>query len=156
MNASRRSFVRASSFAGIAAAIAASFPRLALGQLNGAKGPIVKLPKEVLISPLYNLSRMNFYNCIGSTFTFAHPTHSKVGLRLIEVVDLKPLYGKGRPASKECFSLTFQGPFGMVFPQGTYAVTGSKLGPFELFIVPTGEPHPQGLLYEANINRLYP
>jgi hypothetical protein len=156
MNVSRRSFVRASSFAGIAAAIAASLPRLALGQLNAAKGPIVKLPKEVLASPLYNLSRMNFYSSIGSTFTFAHPTHGKVGLRLIEVVDLKPLYGKGLPASKECFSLTFQGPFGMVLPQGTYAVTGSKLGPFELFIVPTDEQSPRGLLYEANINRLYP
>jgi hypothetical protein len=156
MNRSRRSFIRASSFAGIAAAIAASFPRLALGQQKTAKGPITQLPKEVYASPLYNLSMMNFYNSIKTTFTFAHPTHSKVGLRLIEVADLKPLYGKGRPASKECFSLTFLGPFGVVFPQGTYAVTGSKLGPFELFIVPTDEQNPGGLVYEANINRLYP
>jgi hypothetical protein len=156
MNASRRSFVRASSFAGIAAAIAASLPRLALGQQKTANPPITQLPKEVLTSPLYNLSRMNFYSNIGSTFTFAHPTHSKVGMRLIEVADLRPLYGKGRPESKECFSLTFLGPFGMVFPQGTYAVTGSKLGPFELFIVPTDEQSPRGLIYEANINRLYP
>src|SRR5437868_6987480 len=156
MNVSRRSFVRASSFAGIAAAVAASFPRLALGQLNVARGPIVKLPKEVFASPLYNLSRLNFYSSIGSTFTFAHPAHGKVGLRLIEVVDLKPLYGKDRPASKECFSLTFQGPFGMPFEQGMYSVTQSKLGPLELYIVPTDEQHPRGLLYEANINRLYP
>jgi hypothetical protein len=156
MNVSRRSFVRASSFAGIAAAVAASLPRRALGQLNVAKGPIVKLPKEALSSPLYNLSRMNFYSNIGSTFTFAHPTHGKVALRLIEVVDLKPLYGKGRPESKECFSLTFQGPFGMPLEQGTYSVAQSKLGLFELFIVPTDEQHPRGVIYEANINRLYP
>jgi hypothetical protein len=156
MNASRRSFVRASSFAGIAAAIAASLPRLALGQSNVARGPIVNLPKEVLSNPLYNLSRMNFYSNIGTTFTFAHPAHGKVGLRLIEVVDLRPLYGKDRPASKECFSLTFQGPFGMPLEQGSYSVTQSKLGPFEIFIVPTDEKTPQGLIYEANINRLYP
>lgn len=155
MNVSRRSFVRASSFAGIAAAVAASFPRLALGQLNTARGPIVRLPKEVLASPLYNLSRLNFYSNIGSTFTFAHPAHGKVALRLIEVVDLKPLYGKDRPASKECFSLTFQGPFGMPLEQDTYTVQ-SNLGSFELFIVPTDEQHPRGLIYEANINRLYP
>lgn len=156
MNASRRSFLRAGSFAGIAAAIAASLPRLAFAQLNAARGPIVELPKEVFSSPLYNLSRMNFYSNIGSTFTFAHPAHGKVGLRLIEVVDLRPLYGKDRPASKECFSLTFQGPFGMPLEQGSYSVVQSKLGPFELFIVPTDEKTARGLIYEANINRLYP
>jgi hypothetical protein len=156
MNASRRRFVRASSFAGIAAAIAASLPRLAFGQLNRDRTPMVELPGEVFSSPLYNLSRRNFYGNIGSTFTFAHPAHGKVGLRLIEVVDLRPLYGKDRPESKECFSLTFQGPFGMPLEQGSYSVTQSKLGPFELFIVPTDEKTPRGLLYEANINRLYP
>ena len=156
MNQSRRRFVRASSFAGIAAAIAASFPRLALGQSNRARPPIVKLPPEALASPLYNLSRMNFYSNIGSTFAFTHPTYGKIGLRLIEVADLKPLYGHDRPASKECFSLLFQGPFGARFAQGTYAVSQSRLGPFELFIVPTDEERRDGLLYEANINRLYP
>jgi len=156
MNTSRRRFVRASSFAGLAAAIAAGFPRLALGQLNKAKGPIVQLPREVYSSPLYNLSRMNFYGNIGSVFTFTHPAQGKVGLRLIEVADLHSLYGKERPASKECFSLTFQGPLGRALPQGTYSVTQSQLGSFELFIVPTDEQNPRGLNYEANINRLYP
>jgi hypothetical protein len=155
MNASRRRFVRASSFAGLAA-IAAGFPRLALGQLKAAKGPIMQLPKEVYSSPLYNLSRMNFYGNIGSTFTLTHPAQGKVSLRLIEVADLHALYGKGRPASKECFSLTFLGPLGKELAQGTYSVTESKLGPFELFIVPTDEQNPRGRTYEANINRLYP
>jgi hypothetical protein len=156
MNTSRRRFVRASSFAGIAAAIAAGFPRLAFGQIKTAKGPIMQLPREVYDSPLYNLSRMNFYSNIGSTFTFTQPARGKVGLRLIEVADLRSLYGRGRPAEKECFSLTFQGPAGAALSQGTYSVTQSKLGPFELFIVPTGEENPRGLIYEANVNRLYP
>ena len=156
MKQSRRSFVRASSFAGIAAAIAASLPRLALGQSNRNRPPIVRLPAEALASPLYNLSRVNFYSNIGSTFAFTHPVYGKVGLRLVEVADLKPLYGKDRPASKECFSLLFQGPFAARFTQGTYAVTQSRLGPFELFIVPADEESRDGLRYEANINRLYP
>src|SRR5204862_8322594 len=133
----------------------ASLPKHVFGQQK-AKPPIWQLPKEVFSSPLYNLSHQNFYANLSSTFTFTHPVYGKIALRLTEVVDLKPLYGKGRPASKEGFSLTFQGPFGARFPQGTYPVMHSKLGPFELFIVPTDEQDPRGLIYEANINRLYP
>jgi hypothetical protein len=156
MNPSRRSFVRASSFAGLAAAISATLPRLALGKQKVGKPPIIRLPTEVLLSPLYNLSRLNFYNNIGSTFTFTHPAHGKIGLRLIEVVDLKSLYGKERPASKECFSLVFQGPFAKPLEQGTYPVMQSRLGLFDLFLVPTDEENPRGVIYEVNINRLYP
>jgi hypothetical protein len=159
MNASRRSFVRASSFAGIAAAIAASFPRLALGQQKAPKPPQSTqplLPKEVYSSPLYNMSRANFYSNINTTFTISKPGADKIGLRLYEVADLHSLWGKGRPESKECFALTFIGPRNRPLPQGTYSLMHSKLGPFELFIVPTDEPDPRGLRYEANINRLYP
>jgi hypothetical protein len=153
MNKSRRSFLRASSLAGVTAAIAASFPQIAKGRTQRAYR---QLPREVYASPLYNLSHNNFYGNIGTLFTFEHPTKGKVALRLIEVADLKPLYGKHRPTGKECFALTFIGPFNQKFHQGTYKVTDSKLGPFELFIVPSDEKSPQGRLYEANINRLYP
>ena len=153
MNASRRSFLRASSFAGVAAAIAASFPQIARGR---ARRAYTLLPKEVYASPLYNLSHNNFSGNIGTLFTFEHPTKGNVALRLIEVADLKPLYGKHRPADKECFALTFIGPLNQKFHQGTYQVTDSKLGPFELFIVPSNERSPRGRLYEANINRLFP
>lgn len=156
MNVSRRSFLRASSLAGVAAAIAASFPRIAFGQQKAVRLPYTPVPKEVYASPLYNMSLANFRANIGTIFTFARPTNGTVALRLVEVGDLKPLYGKGRPAGKECFSMTFIGPFSQRFQQGTYKVTDSKLGPFELFIVPSDEQSPQGLLYEANINRLYP
>ena len=156
MNTSRRSFIRASSLAGLTAAIAASFPRIALGQQKTARLPYTPLPKEVYASPLYNLSHNNFYGNIGTVFTFTHPTKGNVAMRLVEVADLKPLYGKHRPTGKECFALTFIGPFSRKFKQGTYTVTDSKLGPFEMFIVPSDEQSPQGRLYEANINRLYP
>jgi hypothetical protein len=156
MNASRRSFLRASSLAGVAAALAARFPRLALGQPKLARLPYTPLPKEVYASPLYYLSYANFYSTIGTLYTFAHSTKGNVSLRLYEVADLKPLYGKSRPAGKECFALTFIGPFNQKLKQGTYKVTDSKLGPFELFIVPSDTQSAQGLLYEANINRLYP
>ena len=155
MNASRRIFLRASSFAGVAA-VAAGFPHLALGQKRSAKPSLTSLPRDVYASPLYNLSMANFYGNIGTIFTFVHPDHGSVALRLVEVADLKPLYGKTRPAGKECFSMTFIGPFKKELRQGTYRVTDSKLGPFELFIVPSDEQSPRGRLYEANINRLYP
>ena len=155
MNVSRRSFIRASSLAGLAAAFSTALPRFAFGQQR--KGPAVfSLPKEVLSDPLYNLSRANFYSNIGSTFTFSSPSAGNVSLRLIEVADLKPLYGKGRPAGKECFSLLFQGAANRPLSQGTYSIRQSKLGLFKLFIVPTDEPTPLGPTYEANINRLYP
>lgn len=156
MNASRRSFLRASSLAAVAAAITASFPRLALGQQKATRPPLWALPKDVYSSPLFNLTRANFYSNINSTFTFAPPGKDKVNLRLYEVADLHSLWGNGRPLAKECFSLTFIGPRNRPLPQGTYPLIHSKLGPFEIFIVPSDEPDPRGLRYEANINRLYP
>ena len=127
-----------------------------MGQQKASLRPYTPLPKEVYASPLYYLSYANFYSTIGTLYTFAHPTKGKVTLRLYEVADLKPLYGKSRPAGKECFALTFIGSFNQKLQQGTYKVTDSKLGPFELFIVPSDAQTAQGLLYEANINRLYP
>jgi hypothetical protein len=140
----------------VAAAIAASFPTIARGQQKTVRLPYTPLPKEVYASPLYNMALANFRANIGTLFTFARSTNSQVALRLVEVADLKPLYGKARPAGKECFALTFIGPFSQRFRQGTYKIIDSKLGPFELFIVPSDVESPQGLLYEANINRLYP
>jgi len=152
MNTSRRSFLRASSLAGVAAAIAASFPKIAKGRSRTN----VTLPEEVYATPLFNLSHNNFHGQVGTLFTFEHPTKGNVEMRLVEVADLKPLYGKHRPSGKESFALTFIGPKNQKFHQGTYKVTDSKLGPFELFIVPSNEKSPRGRLYEANINRLYP
>src|SRR5438128_12526005 len=100
MNTSRRSFLRASSLAGLAAAITASFPKTALGQTRRA---YTQLPREVYASPLYNLSHNNFYGNIGTLFTFKHPTKGSVALRLVAVADLTPHIGKNRPESKESF-----------------------------------------------------
>src|SRR5690349_2155132 len=138
MNVSRRRFLHASSLAGVAA-IAAGFPRPALGR---SQRPLTPLPKEVYASPLYALAMANFYANIGTIFTFMHPTHGRVEMRLVEVADLKPMYGKHRPADKESFSMTFIGPRKRGFEQGTYRVTDSRLGPFELFIVPSDELSP--------------
>lgn len=139
----------------VAAAFAASLPRLALGK---PKSPLVpfSLPKEVIDSPLYSLSRSNFYSNLDTTFTVVQRGESKLSLRLYEVADLRSLWGKGRPEDKECFALTFIGPSNRPLSQGTYSMMHGELGPFELFIVPSDEPVPRGLRYEANINRLYP
>ncbi|MFL6277373.1 MAG: DUF6916 family protein [Blastocatellia bacterium] len=157
MNTSRRSFLRASSLAGVAAAIAATFPSLAFGRQMRYGRPIIQsLPKAVYNSPLYSLSRANFYSTIGTTFSFAGPASGKGSLRLVEVADLRSMWGKDRPEEKECFALSFVGPLQRPLKQGTYSLMHSKLGPFELFIVPSDEGDPRGLRYEANINRLYP
>ncbi|HJQ26451.1 MAG TPA: hypothetical protein VKA60_21230 [Blastocatellia bacterium] len=157
MNASRRSFVRASSLATVAAAIAASLPRLALGQ-KMPKSPkmLFSLPREVYGSALYNLSRANFYSHINTTFSIVQHGKNKMGLRLYEVADLRTVWGKDRPEDKECFALTFIGPRNRPLSQGTYSLMHTELGPFDLFIVPSDEPDARGLRYEANINRLYP
>lgn len=156
MNASRRSFLRASSLAGIAAATAASFPRLAFGKPKAARLAGFALPAEVYSCSLYNLSRVNFHSQIGTTFAVSQENSGRHRLRLVEVADLRPMWGKDRPASKECFALTFVGPVSAPLSQGTYSLMHSKLGPFQLFIVPTDEIDPRGLIYEANINRLFP
>jgi Domain of unknown function (DUF6916) len=156
MNTSRRSFLRASSFAGIAAAIAALLPQLAFGKLKTSRTGYWSLPKDVYDSPLYNLSHRNFYSQIGTVFAVQQATRIKHGLRLVEVADLRPMWGKDRPESKECFSLTFVGSASRPLQQGTYSLLHSELGPFDLFIVPTDEKDPRGLVYEANINRLFP
>jgi len=142
----------------VAAAIAASFPHLTLGKSKTPKSPLTpfSLPNEVYDSPLYNLSRANFYNNLNTTFSIVRHGKSKLDLRLYEVADLHSLWGKGRPEDKECFALTFIGPRNSPLRQGTYSVMHTEMGPFELFIVPSDEPDPRGLRYEANINRLYP
>ena len=157
MNASRRIFLRASSLAGVATAIAATFPQIAFGrQKHNGKPVTYQLPEEALTATLFALSRANFYGNISTKFTFMTAARASIQMTLIAVDDLKPLYGKGRPAGKECFSLTFQGPFGTPLHSNTYTVQHSSLGSFDMFIVPTGEATPNGYTYEASFNRLYP
>lgn len=157
MSTSRRSFLRVSSLAGVAAAIAATFPSLALGKQQRYGKPIIQsLPKEVYDSPLYSLSRANFYSTIGTTFSVAGLASGKASLKLVEVADLRSMWGPDRPEAKECFALSFVGPLQRPLKQGTYSLMHKQLGPFEMFIVPSDEGDPRGLRYEANFNRLYP
>jgi hypothetical protein len=157
MNASRRIFLRASSLAGVATAITATFPRIAFGrQKHNGKPTSYQLPEEALTATLFALSRANFYGNLNTRFTFLTSGRSGIQMSLIAVDDLKPLYGKGRPVGKECFALTFQGPFGTPLRANSYTVQHSSLGSFDMFIVPTGEATPNGYTYEANFNRLYP
>ena len=157
MNTSRRSFLRASSLAGIATAIVATFPSLAFGRQKRYGRPVIEsLPKAVYDSPLYSLSRANFYSNIGTTFSFSGPASGRGSLKLVEVADLRSMWGPDRPEEKECFALSFVGPLQRPLKQGTYSLMHNRLGPFELFIVPSDQGDPRGLRYEANINRLYP
>jgi len=157
MSTSRRSFLRASSLAGVAAAITATFPSLAFGKQTRNGKPIIQsLPKEVYDSALYSLSRANFYSNIGTNFSFDGPATGKGSLKLIEVADLRSMWGPDRPEGKECFALSFVGPLQRPLKQGTYSLMHNRLGPIELFIVPSDEGDRRGLRYEANINRLYP
>lgn len=156
MNVSRRSFVRASSLAGFAAALSASLPQFALGRQRAVRAPLAQLPQSVLNSPLYSLTRQTFEDQVGTNFTFSHSSINKVNLRLINVVDLHPTYGDGRPQWKECFSLLFQAPPETMLDQKTYTVRHFQLGQVKLFIVPRDEANQYGLTYEAHINRLYP
>ena len=70
-------------------------------------------------------------------------------LRLAEVNDLIGKAGKG-----ESFSLLFRGSANPPLKQGTYRFTHPNLGAFLLFLVPVGQPLPDGSAhYEAVFNR---
>jgi hypothetical protein len=57
----------------------------------------------------------------------------------------------GRPGERRPFSLLFQGPPGVVLPQGSYRLEHVALGTLEIFIVPIGA-DAAGTRYEAVFN----
>lgn len=62
----------------------------------------------------------------------------------------------GGDGSTETFSLVFRGDTARALGQNTYAFDHSRLGHFEMFIVPVGRENQDGSYYEAVFNRTPP
>jgi hypothetical protein len=161
MNLSRRSFLQTGSKFGLAALVAGKISSIAFGQETSSQmlgtGIGNPVPREALGDPLYNITRAMFTENLKSKFTFRLGEVTLTDMTLIEVNELNPDFAKNDGTrSRDCFSLVFKGPSRLPLRQGTFEVEHSKLGRFQLFIVP-GEKNTQaGMRYGAIINRVYP
>ena len=144
---------------GLAAIVRGACAPLAYGQskqqLGSGIGPVV--PKQVLSDPLYNLTSEMFKKNLNTKFSFSLGG-VKLGLFvLIAVNDLNPPEVREPLTNgRECFSLVFQGPRNLPLRQETYTIQQSRMGSFQLLLVPGTNNDPSGLHYEAVINRLFP
>lgn len=107
--------------------------------------------------PLYGITCAMFAQNLKTKFTFGINGVKLTDMTLEGVEDLTPApFNTQKPRTKECFSLSFQGPRSLQLRQDTYEVSHAKLGTFRLFIVPGKSTTAPSPLYEAIINRLYP
>lgn len=140
MSFSRRTFIRMGTFAGISAV--PLLPQITFGQ----KGGIPTHPKPV--DQLSRLSKDDFYQCLTTRFEVT--VHSqRMDFELYNLEELSSAEKEGA----DCFLLVFRGLHNSQVPQGTYSFSHSKLGTFDLLIVP-GMLDGRMYYYNAIINRL--
>jgi hypothetical protein len=161
MNLSRRSFLETGSKLGLAAIFSGQISSIVLGQQKPSPplgtGVGATIPKEIFSDTLYNITRAMFAENLGTKFTFSLGGVKLTEVTLIEVNDLNPPFVKGNgTTSRECFSVVFQGPRSLPLGQDTYTIDHSRLGNFQLLVVPGDARYKAGLHYEALINRVYP
>jgi len=123
------------------------------GELGSGMTYVV--PASAMNDPLAKITREMFEANINTKFTVSFKGAVLTDLVLIAVYDLDPPFVKSAPAStRQAFSLVFRSG-AIDLPQNTYSMQNTKLGTFNLFIVPAT----RGTLnrhYEANINRVFP
>jgi uncharacterized protein DUF6916 len=120
-------------------------------------GPGFPLPKTIFTDPLYNLTRAAFTQNLKTKFTLKLGGVKLTDVTLMNVLDLNPPFVKSNPNSiRECFSLLFLGPSDLPLAQNVYSIEHTKLGRFQLLIVPQTTNDRAGMHYEAIINRVYP
>jgi len=76
------------------------------------------------------------------------------GAQALELVGAER--ASGDDGGTESFSLVFRGETTRALGQNTYAFDHSRLGRFEMFIVPVGRENQDGCYYEAVFNRTPP
>jgi hypothetical protein len=96
---------------------------------------------------LESFSIETFSGHVGDGFRLEIAEAEGVSLTLIQV---RPLGNEASPRAggRRPFSLEFSGPPAPVLPQATYRFHHTKIGDFEMFIVPVG-PTDGGMRYEA-------
>ena len=96
-----------------------------------------------------------FQKYLNTYFEFSLNGQWVADLELIEVADTRPPEAKtASPVTKkECFTLIFTGQWPI--QQATYTLQHSRLGSFQLLVVPMGSGR-YGFEADAIINRLVP
>jgi hypothetical protein len=92
------------------------------------------------------LSHEAFGQSLNTKFATSTDEGEPVELELVEVSELKTFPGQ------ESFAVVFRGPNEATLGQGMRAFEHSRMGQFELFIVPFKQ-DAAGLYYEAIFNR---
>ena len=144
---------------GLAAIVRGGRAPLAFGQNKRELGTGIGfvVPKQVFSDPLYSLTSAMFTENLKTKFGFSLGGVKLCYMGLVGVNDLNPPFVKNAVTNgRECFSLVFEGPRSLPLQQDTYTITQSKMGTFQLLMVPGDQSNPSGRHYEAVINRLYP
>jgi hypothetical protein len=94
---------------------------------------------------LENLSSQDFSSCLNQKFVIHLESAEKLEVDLIQVQDLGVAVDS---KSRRPFSILFRGPADCELPQQIYSIENSKMGKFDLFIVPIG-PDDVGMRFEA-------
>jgi hypothetical protein len=104
--------------------------------------------------PLSELSLATFAALLGTSFKVRPAQGRAVELTLLKaqnVAAAKPARVGG--AQWEGFSLVFGGPSVQALSQNTYCFEHKRVGRFEMFIVPIGQPFDGQSRYQAVFNR---
>ena len=94
-----------------------------------------------------NLTKEAFTENLNTTFSIPLDASETLELELVGVV------GTLSTPQQEQFSITFRGPLEHPLPQATYHMEHEKMGPMDLFIVPSSR-DADGFRYEAVFNYL--
>jgi hypothetical protein len=110
---------------------------------------------SVPVVPTEQISLKEFQQAQGTSFRVLSVDPPALALVLAKVAVVRSLEHRvsgDKAAAYENFSLFFDGPAERLLPQRTYRLEHSRLGVFDLFIVPVAQE--RGLLrYEAVFNR---
>src|SRR5262252_295234 len=158
MNLTRRSFLHMGSMVGLAAMVGGGSVAAALGKqrrrhIELGSGMTFPIPKNALQDTLSRITMAMFEANINTKFRVTFRGAFLTELVLIAVNNLNPPFVKNPPGgTKEAYALVFRSG-NIDLPQNTYTFESTKLGKFDLLLVPATV----GILnrhYEANINRV--
>lgn len=118
------------------------------------------LPPSVLAAPrrwrevsLANVAFGTLAELVRSTFVVRDASGSTQALELVEAEPALSADSFEGGDDAERFSLIFRGDLTRALSQKTYVFDHSRIGRFEMFIVPVGREDRSGCYYEAVFNR---
>lgn len=117
-------------------------------------GLAAPLRRGARFMPLQKLSFQTFAKQLNSSFEVEINDSSTLAVQLLQAKKGKVRRNNANGgAAYESFSLLFAGPRDIPLAQGTYRFGHSRIGRFDLFIVPVLSPDNESLRYEAIFNR---